>query len=165
MVLVQESWLADNFSYFPVPYLGLFVPLQCLSYLWSAGTCKKNYSCRPKWIFIVEDMWPKYTVWHTDTLQILQQFVLVFDLIWFDFLYFYFVLFYFLSKGRLQGYRAYIKGWRDERVWGAWCESHIDQQNGFQKNRKMSRAWWCTPLTQHSGGRGRQMSDFEASLV
>jgi hypothetical protein len=27
------------------------------------------------------------------------------------------------------------------------------------------RAWWCTPLTQYSGGRGRQISEFEASLV
>jgi hypothetical protein len=29
--------------------------------------------------------------------------------------------------------------------------------------KKMSRVWWHTP--QHSGGRGRQISEFEASLV
>jgi hypothetical protein len=28
-----------------------------------------------------------------------------------------------------------------------------------------SRVWWRTPLILHSGGRGRQISEFEASLV
>jgi hypothetical protein len=31
----------------------------------------------------------------------------------------------------------------------------------FQFKNKMSRAWW----PQHSGGRGRRISEFEASLV
>ena len=28
----------------------------------------------------------------------------------------------------------------------------------------VSWAWWHTPLIQHSGGRGRQISEFESSL-
>jgi hypothetical protein len=33
------------------------------------------------------------------------------------------------------------------------------------KNKRNCRAWWCTPLIQHSGGRDRRISEFEASLV
>jgi hypothetical protein len=33
------------------------------------------------------------------------------------------------------------------------------------KKRFVSQAWWCTPLIPALGGRGRQISEFEASLV
>jgi hypothetical protein len=32
-------------------------------------------------------------------------------------------------------------------------------------NKKLSRAWWHKPLTQHLRGRGRWISEFETSLV
>jgi hypothetical protein len=31
--------------------------------------------------------------------------------------------------------------------------------------RILAGRWWCMLLIQHSGGRGRQISEFEASLV
>ena len=33
------------------------------------------------------------------------------------------------------------------------------------RNRQTGRAWWCTPLIPALGDRGRQISEFEASLV
>ena len=35
----------------------------------------------------------------------------------------------------------------------------------YCKKRHACRAWWRTPLIPHSGGRGRRISEFKASLV
>jgi hypothetical protein len=36
---------------------------------------------------------------------------------------------------------------------------------GGCKRTRQARQWWNTPLTQHLGGRGRQISEYKASLV
>jgi hypothetical protein len=36
---------------------------------------------------------------------------------------------------------------------------------GFIRKRIEARQWWCTPLIPALGGRGRRISEFEASLV
>jgi hypothetical protein len=35
----------------------------------------------------------------------------------------------------------------------------------IERRKGSAGQWWHTPLTQHSGGRGRWISEFEASLV
>jgi hypothetical protein len=43
------------------------------------------------------------------------------------------------------------------------CDKMLDRSH--LRKGGLSQAWWRTPLSQHLGGRGRWISEFEASLV
>lgn len=40
-----------------------------------------------------------------------------------------------------------------------------EKKKSFLKSYLLAAWWWCTPLIQHLGSRGRQISEFEASVV